>query len=264
MEKILLEYWFNPQIGYLRYLEATLMNLFLAGQKELQRPFLDVGCGSGRFAKELSLNIDEGIDISKERVTIASRANIYKKCWQCSIDDLPKYGKDKYGLVIANSVLEHLPKPRLAINAIRESLRNNGILLLTVPLKKSEEYSQFGFILSQSDRKKLANSLRFFYAHETMKDFRWWTSLLQKSGFSILISRYYVFGASQLILDALNPFNTRENEHYSFPSDEFRLASQKTLAKMWSLLLAPYIEIDLKLSELSNKGVNFFVACQKK
>lgn len=264
MENILFDYWFNPQIGYLRHLEAVLINNFLDNQENLQRPFLEVGCGSGRFTKELSLNIDEGTDISNNRIITATQNKVYKKCWQCSIENLPNNGINKYGLVIANSVLEHLSNPSLAIDALYKILKYNGVLLLTVPLKASENFSQFDYMPNKLKQEELTNSLRSFYKHITMQDSSWWLGLLEKQGFSIQTSKHYVFSSSKLILDALNPFNTKENNNYSFPSDEARLASQKTVAKMWNTLLTPYIEEELKLSETSNEGVNLFIVCKKK
>ena len=90
---------------------------------------LEAGCGSLQkitFDKELYIT---GIDISQKQL---ERNNYLDKK---ILGDLEKYdfGKDQYDLVICWDVLEHLRRPRLAIDNMAKSLKPGGLMVLKLP-----------------------------------------------------------------------------------------------------------------------------------
>lgn len=98
---------------------------------------LDIGCGDGVFSKAQSeygiLNCT-GIDIDETQIALAKKN--FSNCIQ--VNDSMEYlheNKNQYDLVTLFDVLEHIPKfnqvPTLI--KIRESLTENGILVLKVP-----------------------------------------------------------------------------------------------------------------------------------
>jgi 2-polyprenyl-3-methyl-5-hydroxy-6-metoxy-1,4-benzoquinol methylase len=88
---------------------------------------LDFGCGSGNLAKFLSnkgynvdcLEVDEtAIEWVKEFHKLPITRSILDK---------------KYDAILLDGVLEHLPDPIFELNNIREHLKENGIVIITVP-----------------------------------------------------------------------------------------------------------------------------------
>jgi 2-polyprenyl-3-methyl-5-hydroxy-6-metoxy-1,4-benzoquinol methylase len=97
---------------------------------------LDVGCGNGIISKgvgEHGFNV-YGIDISAKAIEKARSENLLAnvKFDIKSAEALIAEGK-KYDAVICSEVLEHLSFPGSLLNVIHQSLKDHGILIVTVP-----------------------------------------------------------------------------------------------------------------------------------
>lgn len=91
---------------------------------------LDYGCGSGFFVRRLGRHFEvSGFDISPEA----------RRLTRQHAGDVPLYGaadevpSESFHLVTALHVLEHIPDPSLAIDAIFKWLRPGGALFAVVP-----------------------------------------------------------------------------------------------------------------------------------
>jgi SAM-dependent methyltransferase len=109
------------------------MNLqeFLTKELESKKriEILEAGCGSLQkitFEKEVYIT---GFDISQKQLD----RNIYlnKKI----LGDLQKFDfeRDKFDLIICWDVLEHLPKPKLALDNMSKALKPGGLMVLKLP-----------------------------------------------------------------------------------------------------------------------------------
>lgn len=100
---------------------------------------LDVGCGAGKNLLKIDSEYENcelyGIDISETMVTIAKQnsANAKNHIVFANVDFLEFNSEEKYDVIIFNYVLHHMEKPQLAIEKAYNLLRNNGIIMLTVP-----------------------------------------------------------------------------------------------------------------------------------
>jgi len=99
---------------------------------------LEVGCGLGKTLSIISESSSvrlKGIDISPTAIEKAEKyyQAIYFECmnFENSIEKL------KYDLVICSQTLEHVDNPELMINKLKESVKINGTLFITVPWPKS-------------------------------------------------------------------------------------------------------------------------------
>lgn len=101
---------------------------------------LDIGCGSGRDLKILHENgyAADGVDSCNEFVELCNKnktgyASVVKKD---SLPELNEVADKSYDGVLCSAVLMHLPKEQLfdASFAIRRILRDNGKLLISIPL----------------------------------------------------------------------------------------------------------------------------------
>lgn len=98
-----------------------------------KKKFLDLGSGSGEiayFAKKIGFNV-LGIEPNEGYAQFCIedlKLNIINSTYE----DV-KIKKDEYDIINLNQVLEHLPDPLIVLSNLRNYLKNNGILVLTVP-----------------------------------------------------------------------------------------------------------------------------------
>ena len=113
---------------------------------------LDVGCGAGKNLLKIDSEYEDcelyGIDISEKMVEIAEQnsANAKNRIVFVNIDFLEFNSEKKYDVIIFNYVLHHMEKPQLAVEKAYSLLKNNGLIMLTVPgteyLKETFPYCQ--------------------------------------------------------------------------------------------------------------------------
>jgi 2-polyprenyl-3-methyl-5-hydroxy-6-metoxy-1,4-benzoquinol methylase len=112
---------------------------------------VDIGCGDGRFSRELSLanpdSIVVGIDYSKRAIALASAMNpdINNLQFQ-SIDITKENNLSLFDTAVLMEVFEHIPieSADIFISSVRSLLREGGMLYLTVPHEnKPVEYKHF-------------------------------------------------------------------------------------------------------------------------
>jgi 2-polyprenyl-3-methyl-5-hydroxy-6-metoxy-1,4-benzoquinol methylase len=96
---------------------------------------LDVGCGVGELAGLLA-NLGYrvlGIDIHKPSIEEARKRNPFNNIsFQCQ-DAANLNLEDKFDVVVASEVLEHLKEPEKLIAKVNALLKANGLLIITLP-----------------------------------------------------------------------------------------------------------------------------------
>jgi 2-polyprenyl-3-methyl-5-hydroxy-6-metoxy-1,4-benzoquinol methylase len=112
---------------------------------------VDIGCGDGRFSRELALaNKDsqvEGVDYSKRAISLASAMNQdIGNLRFSSLDITQCHHLEPFDFAVLMEVFEHIP-PKDAdafVAGVRALLKKGGILYLTVPhVNKPVEYKHF-------------------------------------------------------------------------------------------------------------------------
>jgi len=97
---------------------------------------LDVGCGNGIISINLGKNgyNVHGIDVSEKAIMRAKENNSQSnvKFEVISAESLVAKGH-QYDAVICSEVLEHLDDPSILLRTIHASLKDEGILIVTVP-----------------------------------------------------------------------------------------------------------------------------------
>jgi len=99
----------------------------------LGKRLLDVGCGTGWFSLRA---IQEGAEVVSVDIGSALLKKVSEKCEAESVvSDILSLGvKDKtFDYVLATEVIEHTDNPWRALTEIHRVLKNNGILIMTVP-----------------------------------------------------------------------------------------------------------------------------------
>lgn len=98
---------------------------------------IDVGCGRGTFLEILRKRYPDavlcGVEYSQEGCKAAS--DHIRNCIQIGdiLELSPRLAAEPYDIVVCGEVLEHLPDPGRAIDAIVSLLKPGGLAILTVP-----------------------------------------------------------------------------------------------------------------------------------
>jgi 2-polyprenyl-3-methyl-5-hydroxy-6-metoxy-1,4-benzoquinol methylase len=97
---------------------------------------LDVGCGNGVISRSLGekgFNV-QGVDVSEKAIARARSLNKFSnvKFDVVSAEQLVANGQ-QYHAVICSEVLEHLNEPNKLLTVLHEILKEDGVLIVTVP-----------------------------------------------------------------------------------------------------------------------------------
>lgn len=107
--------------------------------------WLDIGCAAGEFLATMqSLDCRPlwGMDSSRQAL-LAARRRFGLNVWQGDVPGLP-FADQTVGTVTMWHVLEHLPRPRDALQDIARVLCAEGVLIVACPMADSWEARLFG------------------------------------------------------------------------------------------------------------------------
>jgi SAM-dependent methyltransferase len=94
---------------------------------------LDVGCGGGKFlriCKKLGA-IEQGIEPSEHGAKAAQGQGL--NVFHGTIEQFAEQRSDKFDLITANHVIEHVPDPIRTLSVMRELLAPGGLIWIGVP-----------------------------------------------------------------------------------------------------------------------------------
>jgi 2-polyprenyl-3-methyl-5-hydroxy-6-metoxy-1,4-benzoquinol methylase len=108
----------------------------LSGKTQSMAKILDVGCGNGvisRHLGKLGFNV-LGIDVSDQTIARARELNTLPNVFfeVISAEQLVAQG-DTFDAIICSEVLEHLQNPSSLLKVLYQSLKPDGVLIVTVP-----------------------------------------------------------------------------------------------------------------------------------
>ncbi len=146
---------------------------------------LDAGCGDGLFM-ELLRNLGFknlfGIDVSSSMLEKAK-----KKGLNVELKDIYALNeKNKYDVVLAMDVLEHLEKPEEALRKLWNILAPGGILYLNIPICESLALRCW-CLVTLTSREELVRGLDETHTNAYSK--KELSSLLRRTGFSVIKSQ---------------------------------------------------------------------------
>jgi len=105
---------------------------------------LDVGCGDGNFSQFMDVSNFNGIDLNIESVQRgqAKGLNISKESIEIHLKRMLANNMKKYDLVTSFQVLEHVEEPIQFILDCLSCLKEEGLLILSVPNNDGHKYSE--------------------------------------------------------------------------------------------------------------------------
>jgi 2-polyprenyl-3-methyl-5-hydroxy-6-metoxy-1,4-benzoquinol methylase len=97
---------------------------------------LDVGCGNGIISRSLGRKGFKvlGIDVSEKAIEKAKQLNDLSNVnFQVMSAEQLAVSSEKYHAVVCSEVLEHLHEPQKLLQVLYQSLKTEGVLIVTVP-----------------------------------------------------------------------------------------------------------------------------------
>lgn len=134
--------WYFDKVEPLHYLKNTLVRETiknLCKSKKIKN-ICEVGCGVGILSNDLADSLHnsniEAYDLNSTAIKIAKK---FKKNDSVEFynENLSRIGKKKFDLVFAVEVLEHIKNDIHALKKMGSLMKNNGLLILTVPANKA-------------------------------------------------------------------------------------------------------------------------------
>ena len=149
---------------------------------------LDLGCGKGNVTVPLeSIGYKMiGIDISPENIEEAKSKQIIKDNPIFIVGDAENLALEKrnFDFVVCTEVLEHLKHPENVLNSINEILKEDGLLIVTVP----NGYGPYSLIYDHFRNKVLSKIFPKIGRSDHVQAFTLSkiTNLLKEAGFEVL------------------------------------------------------------------------------
>jgi len=128
------------------WLATNLRRFFNSNTKKLPKispgRMLEVGCASGLYLNQMSQKgwQVEGIEFSPKASSEARKLGL--TVHTCSLEDAPQ-PHEKYDLVVAWMVVEHLHQPVLAMKKLSDWVTPQGYLVISIPNCASLEFDMF-------------------------------------------------------------------------------------------------------------------------
>ena len=152
--------WFDTPEGKILFkTEVEAIRLLM---KDIEKPFLEIGIGTGRFAKELG--IDTGIDPSLKSLEIAKKRGI--KVEKAKGEKLPF--KDKsFGTVFILFTLCFVENPEMVLFEAKRVLKIGGRLIVGI-INRESSWGQL-YLKKKVEGHPIYRNTTFFSVYEIVK-----------------------------------------------------------------------------------------------
>ncbi|MGE0462757.1 MAG: class I SAM-dependent methyltransferase [Vicinamibacterales bacterium] len=193
-----------PFRALIRAVESTLIRRH-APRVE---PVLDLGCGDGTFAAvTLATPLAYGLDPNGADLARARRSGVYTHVHEAPAHRIP-LPDHACGLVLANSVLEHIPDLDPVLQEAHRVLRPEGWLVITAPNHRFGDGFGVVVMLERVGLKAIARRYRAWFnrlaQHHHLLSAADWAARLSAAGFVVVQHEYYLSPSAMFWFDLLH------------------------------------------------------------
>ena len=152
--------WFDSLEGRMLFeMEVEAVRLLM---KDLEKPFLEIGVGTGRFAKELE--IEFGIDPSARVLEIARKREVKVK--KAMGEKLP-FKEGSFGAVFLLFTFCFVDDPQKVISEAKRVLKEGGGLIVGI-INRESQWGQL-YIKKKAEGHPIYKHARFYSINEVVK-----------------------------------------------------------------------------------------------
>lgn len=192
--------------------------------------FLEIGCGTGGFIQQIVEN--ENLEITGSEIYL--KGLLYAKKNLPNVDFIQfdvtqEVVGEKFDLIVAFDVIEHIENDVAAITNINKMLHNGGVLIMTVP--------QHMFLWSKLDE---------IVKHKRRYSRRELVAKLQENGFDISYCTSFLFVLFPLMLI----YRVFDKGRYQSQSDEVALEKRVKFSNVLNWIFDLFMRIDEALIRL--------------
>lgn len=187
-----------------RAVEADLVAREARGRGRI----LDLGCGDGLFGSlALATPAAYGVDPDPRAAERARRTGSYERVLAEQADRM-SLAEGACDLVLANSVLEHIPDRDAVLAETRRVLATGGRLLITAPSHRFADGLGLSVLLDRAGLRGLATRYRAWFnrlsLHHHLDSAASWKTCLEARGFRVVRHQYYLSRAAMRWFDVLH------------------------------------------------------------
>ena len=163
---------------------------------------LDIGCGSGLFAKYVSpKNYYIGLDRNRSHIgygwyfgknrTIKTPKNINFICADIENEKLPVCAK--FDTILMTAIIEHVNNPKEVLLKAKNCLKQNGVIVITTPSRFTKKIHTIGswLRLLGGDAEE---------EHHDLFDLKRMKNIVNSIGMQVVTYKKFTFGVNQLFL----------------------------------------------------------------
>ncbi|MBU3102009.1 MULTISPECIES: class I SAM-dependent methyltransferase [Clostridium] len=124
-------------------------DFFISNMSSQRNTVLDVGCGSGILALELSKHYKDviGIDISEQMLSIANLKRKKENIQYINMDANKLNFNNKFDFIVSRTTFHHLSDVPTILNKIKALLNKNGRFVILDNVSEVETPATYGYIL---------------------------------------------------------------------------------------------------------------------
>jgi SAM-dependent methyltransferase len=187
-----------------RAIEAVLIRRHLPAAA----PLLDLGCGDGMFTTlTLAAPVAYGLEPDPVDAARARRTGTYAQVHQAPAAAIP-LADEACGLVLANSVLEHIPDLDPVLGEIHRVLRPGGWLLITAPNDTFGQGFGVAVMLGRVGLSGMAGRYRVWFnglaKHHHLLSANQWQARLAAAGLETVHHERYLAPSAMFWFDLLH------------------------------------------------------------
>lgn len=219
-----------PHFYIIRSAESRLLSDYIDKNEE---PFLDLGCGDGRFGSTLGLSEVYGIDIDEQAIK-SNVNNGYKKALLASASKIP-HPDSFFATAFSNCAVEHMDGLSDVLKEVRRVLKDRGKFIFTVPSSRFLQVLKADEILETVGLNSDEYIVEYnrFHHHVNIFGLEEWKRILEDAGFRFLEHEYYLPGE-------IGSFVTRMDMLYTVDSPGSKELLKKLEKKYKSILSLPF------------------------
>lgn len=213
----------GPSLALWRAAEVAILR-----EQRFDPPVLDLGCGDGIVTAAVLNRVALGVDPERVQLARARMRGIYDRLEPAQIQDLA-LEPERFGTILSNSVLEHVPDLDPVLAAASCLMRPDGRLIFTVP---SERFSTSLVLHSAGYRAWRNRALQ----HRNLWPVNRWARALTRAGLEIEMCRSYLRPEIVALWDILDLSQQIWMGRARLASVIWRRLSPSTLRQLASLL----------------------------